>query len=886
MEREVNLSQIEDNVSKLTSNISIKSFIYDLLIAYGMPKSAITRLKQGTYNLSKNKGEILWKKKLFFKEVKNGDLHHAIDESKNNLEIRKQDPRFIVVTDYKLLLAIDTKTLSSLDIDIAKLNKHFDFFLPWAGLEKASLQIENPADVKAAEKMAKLYDQILSDNPSFKNENLHALNVFLSRLLFCYFAEDTGIFESNLFTGSISSHTQPNGSDLCEYLEKVFDVLNTRNRRNLPKYLEAFPYVNGGLLGKKYSLPKFTTRSRRLLIECGELDWSEINPDIFGSMIQAVVHSNLRTEMGVHYTSVPNIMKVIEPLFLTKLRDEFEKSLGSIPKLNKLRKRLKKLRIVDPACGSGNFLVIAYKELRKLEIEIIEELGRIQNQTDFPFPEIKLSQFFGIELDDFAHEIAMLSLWLADHQMNMYFKSIFGHVHSSLPLNDAGVIVCGNAAKLDWDKVFPKEDGTETYVLGNPPYLGFSLQNESHKEDLRYVVGGPTKLDYISCWFLKGASFISKREGKLAFVSTNSICQGEHVGLLWPEIFRQNLEIKFAHRSFKWKNNAKKNAAVICVVVGLGRVADDEKFLFDGNIKKLVKQISPYLTENVTSVVEKRNSPISNIPDMVLGNMPKDGGHLFLSDIEKNSLVTDFPSAKKFIRRALGSFEFINSVNQWCLWISDSDVAEASKIPPIKDRIEQVKKMRLASKKKGTQKYAKQPHRFVEIRHQEVPSIIFPRVSSERREYIPIGFLEPSVIVKDLAYAIYDAEPWLFGVLSSKMHMAWIKEVGGRLKSDFRYSSSLCYNNFPIPEMSQKQKSTIQNYVLMILAEREKHPEKTLADLYDPKTMPTELKNLHSLLDIAIDSIYRSRPFSNDGERIAHLFKMYSDLTKDRKKES
>jgi type II restriction/modification system DNA methylase subunit YeeA len=593
----MNSTQIEENLTKLIANFLKEDFIYEPLLAYGLPKTTITLLKKGKHNLAKKSGQIILKKKLFFQESANQDLHALIDSIQKDEATHRHNPRFVIVTDYENILAIDTKTKDTLDEKIVNLNKRFDFFLPWAGMEKANHKNENPADVKAAEKMAKIYDEIQKDN-QFNKEDLHSLNTFLSRLLFCFFAEDTGIFRLSAFTNGIASHTQTDGSDLDQYLNRLFEALNTQSRSNYPDYLSEFPYVNGGLFGDSYFAPKFSARSRKMIIECGELDWSAINPDIFGSMIQAVVHTDQRGSMGMHYTSVPNIMKVIEPLFLNELKEEFEKNYDNEKKLNQLLTRLENLRIFDPACGSGNFLIIAYKEIKNLEIEIYQRIQQITEKPSFAFSRVKLSQFYGIELDDFACEVATLSLWLAEHQMNVKFKEVFGACNPTLPLKEGGRIVCDNATRRNWEEICPKDEGKEIYILGNPPYLGFLQQSIEQKSDMDYVFGNiktVRKLDYISCWFFKGSQYIRNANAALAFVSTNSLCQGEQVALFWPHALTGGVEIIFAHTSFKWSNNAKRNAGVSCIVVGLKNKSSSQKYLFTTNNKIQANQINAYL---------------------------------------------------------------------------------------------------------------------------------------------------------------------------------------------------------------------------------------------------------------------------------------------------
>jgi len=872
----MNITQIENNLQKLINVFSMETFIYDLFLAYGLPKASITRLQKGNLNLSKVEGEISWKKKVFFKEVFDADLHVTISELSGEI---RYNQRFIIVTDYENLLAIDTKTEDKLDIQLKDLPKHYDFFLPWAGMEKAQHQNENPADVKAAEKMAKLFDEIKKDNPDESPEFIHGLNVFLSRLLFCFFAEDTNIFTDTQFTNAISSHTQTNGDDLHTYLNKLFEVLDTpeKERGHLPVYLNAFPYVNGGLFSKKLEAPKFTKLSRQAIINSGELDWSAINPDIFGSMIQAVITPEHRGGLGMHYTSVPNIMKVIEPLFLNNLYKEFEKAKGNKKKLEELLHRLRNIKIFDPACGSGNFLIIAYKELRKLEMKIFKEGGMIALSG------IHLSQFYGIEIDDFAHEIAMLSLWLAEHQMNVEFFREFGRTNPTLPLQDAGNIMHGNATSLNWEEVCPKKEGEEIYILGNPPYLGSSLQSKKQKDDMSDVFTGIKtykNLDYIACWFYKASLFIFTRSSSAySFVTTNSICQGEQVAILWTEIFNKKLEINFAIPSFKWKNNAKGNAAVIVSIIGVRSISNGNKYLYQDGVKRKVNNINAYLLIGGNFIVTKRTKPISRLPEMDYGSKTVDGGNLTLSLIEKEKLINTNRNAKKFIKHFIGSSEFINDIPRFCLWITSKNIKDALEISCIKKRIDSVREMRIDSKKQATRERAKYPHEFGEIRYRESNSVVLiPRVSSERRLYIPFGFLNRDCVVSDSAQAIYDPDPWILGVIISKIHMIWVKTVGGRLKSDYRYSSVLCYNTFPFPPVSKQRKNEITQSVFRILEEREKYSEKTLAQLYDPDKMPEGLREAHRLNDLAIERCYRSKPFESDEERLEYLFKLYEKM--------
>lgn len=599
-------------------------------------------------------------------------------------------------------------------------------------------------------------------------------------------------------------------------------------------------------------------------------------------MIQAVITPEHRGGMGMHYTSVPNIMKVIEPLFLDELYQEFEKAYDHKSKLQALQVRLSSIKIFDPACGSGNFLIIAYKKLRELEMSILQRIDALSKERSFQFSEIKLTQFYGIELDDFAHEVALLSLWLAEHQMNLEFYKAFGRASPSLPLHDGGNIVHGNATRINWEEVCPKNEGDEIYIFGNPPYLGARLQSKEQKEDMALVFKGVknfNNLDYIACWFYKGKQYLQNINAKVAFVSTNSISQGEQVGILWTHILDKDIEIDFAHKSFKWQNNAKANAAVIVVIIGLRNISNNPKYLFHENIKHEVKNINPYLVNADNIIVQKRSNPLSNLAKMQFGNMPNDGGALILSTEEKDNLLNAFPNAEKFIRKLLGSYEFINGAERFCLWIKSEFLNEALQIPYIQQRIKKAEEHRLNSKDEGARKLANRSHQFRDINEYKNIAIIIPANTSERREYVPIGFLHNHEVISNSAQAIYDGEYWVMGVISSKIHMAWMKAVGGRLKTDYRYSKDVVYNTFPFPNISQKQKDEITELVFAILDEREKHSQKTLAQLYVPDKMPEGLKKAHHELDLAIERCYRSKLFANDEERLEYLFRMYEEMT-------
>lgn len=883
----MNSHEIEHNVKQLFENFSKEEFLFDLLLAYGISKASVTRLRNGDFNLSKTEGEILYKKKVFFKQEKADKLLSSIESVAKDDRILKHQPRFAILTDFKNLVAKDLKLGKNLDISIKDLPGNYAFFLPLAGSEVYHSTNDNEADRNAAYKMAQLYDLLITQNPNVYNskESVHNLNIFLSRLLFCFFAEDTEIFDGDsIFTNTLYQHTNENGSDTHLFLTRLFDRLNTENAKGFPAHFIQFPYVNGGLFRDKIASPVFTAKARKILIELGELNWRDINPDIFGSMIQAVVIPEYRSDLGMHYTSVPNIQKLIKPLFLDALYEEFE-SCKTIPQLRKLINRITKIKFFDPACGSGNFLIITYKEIRLLEIKILQRIIDLSPTPAMEFTSIQLSQFYGIELDDFAHEMAILSLWLAEHQMNKVFEEMlfdYGRSKPILPLKQAGKIICDNSTRRDWKEVCPITKDDEIYVIGNPPYLGARMQDDAQKADMAFVFKGFrgfNNLDYVSCWFLLAKKYIQDNNSKAAFVSTNSICQGEQVELLWLHLLSSSIEIGFAYPSFKWTNNAKGNAGVTVVIIGLRNISSEPKFLINSGLKKVVKNINAYLINGQNIFVRKRNTSISKLPEMLFGSMANDGGFLILENEEKESIVKQFPESKVFFKKLVGAVEFTNNTFRWCLWIDAKNYEEAKKIKPISDRIENVRKARLKSDRLATRKLASKPYSFGEIRYKGGDSILIPRVTSERRKYLQIGFYDKETIISDRAQVINEFEPYVFGILSSKMHYVWASAISGRLKTDINYSVTLSYNNFPFPEITIKQKENLNLYVFAILDERAKHPEKTMAQLYDPDKMPKGLRQAHEELDRAVEQCYRLQPFTSDTERLEYLFKMYEEMT-------
>lgn len=878
----MNLIEIERNVKKLIDNFkdNKQEFIYELLLCYGIPKSSISRLKNGSMNLSKKSDEVLWKKKLFFKVCKKSELYKVFTSIKEDKNILKNEPRFIIITDYDDIIAIDTKTLETLNINISNIEENFTFFLPWAGMEKAILQRENPADIRAAAKMMKLYDSIKKYNNFTTSNEIHGLNIFIARLLFCFFAEDTGIFKKKIFTKCLASYTKDDGSDLNEYFKHIFRVLNEEKRDRALAAMNNFPFVGGGLFREEHIDLKFDKRSRQAIIESGELNWSDINPDIFGSMIQAVVKPDERNNFGMHYTSVPNIMRVINPLLLEELEEELERDRDNVLALKRLINKLSKIKVFDPACGSGNFLIIAYRELRKFEMKIIDRINEISNQQYLSGSTISINQFYGIEIDDFAHEIASLSLWLIEHKMNMEFYSKYNYKEAPLPLKNYGNIIHGNATTMIWDNICSATKDENVFVLGNPPYVGSKKQTKEQKKDMESVfkgIKGYKNLDYVSCWFFIAAKYLQRNNGKVAFVSTDSIVQGDQVGLLWPNILKNNIEIGFAHTSFKWANNATNSAGVSCVIIGIQKKTNKMKSLISEGFIKKVSLISPYLTADSEVIVTKRTNPISNLPKMSYGNMPLEGGFLKLSRLEKDELENSNINACKFIRPVIGGDEFLKGYDRYCLWIDDNDLEEAVKIKGIKERIEKVREFRENGGEVARTLVSK-AHQFRYRNEAKNNFIVVPCTSSERREYLPCGLFDSNYISLNSIQVVNDAELYVFGILSSKLHMLWVKTVGGRLKTDYRYSNMICYNTFPIPEIKKSDKLKIENCVYDILFVREKYSEKTIGQLYDPDDMPQELRNAHYKLDEIIEKCYSSKGFKSDEERLECLFKLYDNM--------
>ncbi|ABA56541.1 conserved hypothetical protein (plasmid) [Nitrosococcus oceani ATCC 19707] len=869
-------------------------FIFAFLDAYNFPKATVTQIRKGGQrNVAsrKNEGHVAMKNWLYFMPVRAGEsIHEALQVLADEEEPPRHKCRFLVVTDYQELTALDTRTDERLEVILGELATQYLFFAPMAGLERTKPFSEESADLKAAAKMGRLFDRLKEINEFQTPEQLHALNVFLTRLLFCYFAEDTGIFPKNAFTKVITEASGKNGeglSDLLKQLFRVMDQAEGERPADLPAHIAQFPYVNGGLFRDNMPAPKMRGKARRMMIECGKLQWKAVNPDIFGSMFQAVVDEKSRDSLGQHYTSVPNIMKVIRPLFLDKLYADLHKSKGKRRQLEALLVRLARIWVFDPAMGSGNFLIIAYKELRRLEMATFRSLQAMSGsgQQEIFMSGIQLSQFYGIEIDDFAHEIAQLSLWLVEHQMNTLFVKEFGHAEPVLPLKDTANLVQGNSLRMDWQKVCPNDGSAEIYVCGNPPFIGHGSRENSQLDDMRLVLGQLIRtyksLDYVACWFFLAAEYCRHGTANAAFVSTNSLCQGKQAGLLWPLLVDMGMKISFSYQTFPWRNSAKGNAGVHVVVIGLA-AHNGPRVLFnriDGAWhRKEVTNISPYLLEGGDTVVRERRDPlIQDALPMYFGNMPNDGGHLLLTAGDKEKLIAQEPAAEAWIKRLMGAKEFLQGHERWCLWLVNATKEEIDAMPVVRERVERVRETRLASKDAGARKLAERPHQFRDLNNPE-SFILVPSVTSERRKYAPVGIFEEDVIATNLTLIIPDAGLYDFAILSTQMHMDWLRLVGGRLESRYRYSATIVYNTFPWPNATEAQRNAIEKLGRAVILARAAHPDKTMAQLYDPDKMPDKLLEAHQALDRAVERLYRERPFRDTAERQEYLLARYESL--------
>ena len=905
----------------------------------------ITRKKIGTFEhrvkkLSDADGyiDLLWKGTILVEMKSRGkNLDKAFQQAIDYTYGLKQNelPKYVLVCDFHFFRLYDTEEQTTLEFTIDELVLNVQSFGYLLGYQKKTYKEQDPANIKAAELMGKLHDRL--EEIGYEG---HPLEVYLVRILFCLFAEDTTIFEKQQFQDYIEHRTAEDGSDLASKIQELFQVLNTakdKRFKNLDEQLNDFPYVNGKLFEEILPMASFDSKMRQAVLDCCYIDWSKISPAIFGSMFQSVMNPKERRNLGAHYTSESNILKLIKPLFLDELWAEFESIKGNKNKLPEFHKKISQLKFLDPACGCGNFLVITYRELRLLELEILRALYK-SGQGVLDVREIMLldvDMMYGIEYEEFPARIAEVAMWLIDHQMNMMISNEFGQYFARLPLKKSAKIVHRNALRVDWNNlddkkiidinaevtnIFevnePKENydvlniyskkininpvhpipnsrndkGAYDYIIGNPPFIGKKEQNSSQKSDVEIIfkgIKGSGVMDYVACWYVKAAQLIQNTKTKVAFVSTNSISQGEQVNILWSLLFNHyKIKIHFAHQTFSWSNEAKGNAAVHCVIVGFANFDTNNKRIFEyENIKAephelKVKNINPFLVEGKDITVENRKSPICNVPEMNYGSMPIDEGHLILSDEERNLAILEEPFIDIAIKPYTGGDEFINNKKRWCLWLQDIEPSLIKKSKFILQRIEKTKQFRLSSNRAATNKLADNPMLFGEIRQPKTNYIIIPKVSSENRKYIPIGILQPSIITSGSALIISNADFYNFGIITSKMHMSWMKFTCGRMKSDFQYSASIVYNNYPWPENpSEKQIKTIEEKAQNVLDVRASFPTSSLADLYNPLTMPPALVKAHNELDKAVDAAYSKQTFTSEAKRMEFLFELYEKYT-------
>jgi hypothetical protein len=866
------------------------SFWNDFFNVFGISRRRVATFEEPVKKLSGSQGfiDLFWKGTLLVEHKSKGkNLNKAFEQATDYFPGLKEHelPKYILVSDFDKIKLFDLDEGTESEFHVSELYKNVKLFGFIAGYQKRTFKEEDPVNIKAAELMGKLHDQL----EEFGYEG-HHLEVYLVRLLFILFADDTSIFEKDIFKEFLDLKTNEDGSDLGALMAQFFQVLNTpkeKRLKNLDDHLNQFPYVNGKLFEETLPIASFNSKMRSILLEASALDWGKISPAIFGSLFQSVMNPEERRNLGAHYTSEKNIFKLIKPLFLDDLREEFEKVKSSSKKLKEFHHKLSTLRFLDPACGSGNFLIITYRELRLLEIDILRELFKKGEQVldVASILWLDVDQFYGIEYDEFASKIAEVAMWLIDHQMNMRVSEEFGQYFARLPLKKAAKIVHGNSIRINWEEVIQKTQ--LSYIIGNPPFYGYSLQSKEQKEDMKLVFGktkGAGVLDYVAAWYYKAAQYILNTKIKVAFVSTNSISQGEQVSILWNKLISEFLiKINFAHTTFSWSNEAKGNAGVHCVIIGFANFDTKTKFLYEySDVKgepylKKVKNINPYLVEALNVFIKKRTKPICNVSEMLKGSQPTDGGNLLLNEIEKNILVQNNPLAVKYIRPLISAHEFLHSKKRFCLWLTDISPSNLKKMPLVLERIQKVKEMRLASSKIATQKWAEFPTLFTENRQPDSDYILVPSHSSEKRKYIPIGLMTKNDILNNSCFSIPNSTLFEFGVITSIMHMSWVKYTCGRLESRFRYSNSIVYNNYPWPkELVEKHRKKVEEKAQKILDIRSTFKESSLAELYDSLTMPPKLVKAHQELDKAVDLCYRPQAFTNENARIEYLFDLYN----------
>jgi hypothetical protein len=909
----MNAIEIEEAVSNLAlAPFDKAEFPYAFLLAFGNKETTIKRLRSGTSNKS-DVGGVLQASNIHIATADNGAVTQCLEILRSSPATTKGKARFIVSTDGAAFEAEDLETGEMIACNFEDFPDHFGFFLPLAGISTVKQIRDSSFDIRATSRLNRLYVELLKDNPEWGvADRRHEMNHLMARLIFCFFAEDTDIFSGErLFTKTVEMMSERDSSNTHQVIGEIFRAMDTkildREKAKLSRWADNFPYVNGGLFSGSVDVPRFSKFSRSYLLHIGNLDWTKINPDIFGSMIQAVADDEERGELGMHYTSVPNILKVLNPLFLDDLREKLEEAEDNPRTLLNLRKRISRIRVFDPACGSGNFLVIAYKQLREIENTINERRNEAGKASEIP-----LTNFRGIELRDFSAEIARLALVIAEYQCDLAYRGQKEALAVFLPLDSLNWITCGNALKIDWLSICPPtgtavkfagddlfstpldqaqiefaNEGGETYICGNPPYKGTKNQSAEQKVDLESIFskykGSFKACDYVCGWFVKAAEYSQHTASKSAFVSTNSICQGQHVSLIWPLLYKLNQRIFFAHTSFKWANLASHNAGVTVVIVGMSSQSEKNKTLYTEENQELsarvVQNINAYLSPTDDVFVDKSSTSLFGLSPMVLGNQPYEGGNLFLTREELKSLNLPLEIERRLIRRVYGSSEFINNDERYCIWVEDNDLELAISIPQIAKRINDVREWRSKSDRPATVAMANRPHQFCEMKYGRESALIVPIRSSEARPYLPVGILRDSNTVTNLAYAIYDAPLFNLAIIASRIHLVWIAAVCGKLETRFSYSNKMGWNTFPIPPLTEKNMADLNICAENILLARESHFPKNIADLYDSEGMPSDLREAHERNDEVLERIYIGRRFRNDTERLEKLFELYTKMT-------
>lgn len=902
----MNAVEIEEAVSELAAApFDRDEFPFAFLTAFGNKETTVRRLRSASLNSSDIEGGVLQRSNIHIATCPDGRVGATLAALRSSPKTAANKARFILATDGATFEAEDLTSGETVACEYADFPNHFGFFLPLAGITTVKQIRENSFDIRATGRLNRLYVELLKDNPEWSTVDRRPdMNHFMARLIFCFFAEDTDIFNgSRLFTTTVDQMSARDSSNTHEVIGEMFRAMNTkiadRASARISRWADVFPYVNGGLFSGSTDVPRFSRIARSYLIHIGNLDWKKINPDIFGSMIQAVADDDERGAIGMHYTSVPNILKVLNPLFLNDLRARLEEAGDNSRMLLNLRRRMARIRVFDPACGSGNFLVIAYKEMRAIEAEINRQRGEPDRRSEIP-----LTNFRGIELRDFPAEIARLALIIAEYQCDVLYRGQKEALVEFLPLDAMNWITCGNALRLDWLSVCPptgtgvkhhaedlfhtpldqaqidfENEGGETYICGNPPYIGGKKLNAEQKADMKACgLENLMQLDYVSCWFFKFVEYHAHENAIASFVCTSSVCQGEQVGLLWPYIHSKGLELRYAHEPFKWHNNAQNNAGVMCCVLGLGAVSDRPKFLYSKDLVREVRNISPYLVDSRDIYVSPAAQAINGMPAMCMGSNPVDGTNLVLISEEKSDVLRENEGALRYIRRYLGGTDILKGTFRYCLWIHDQDAAAACQIPAIAKRVESCRQYR-KNAGRDAQKVSNVPYRFCYRTHEDRDFIALPKTSSSAREYVPIDIFKAGPVVNVDAFAIYGSDLAVISLLSSRMHNVWLATTSGRLGDGYRYSVKLSYNTFPIPKLTEKNNTDLVRCAEGILLAREAHFPATIADLYDSDSMPDNLRAAHERNDEVLERIYIGRRFRNDTERLEKLFELYSKMT-------